>query len=91
MITIAEERPFKSREEVKTQISKCNLVGGIIMILGILFSLVVIISDALDINVFLESSNWLLLAILFVIGSIMPNLHSIMTKHLYGIESEIKK
>jgi hypothetical protein len=48
-------------------------------------------NDALDFNLILESSNWLLLAILFVMGSILPNLHSIMAKHLYGIESERKK
>jgi hypothetical protein len=44
----------------------------------------------LDINVILEASNWLLLAILFVIASFMPFLNSLMAKHLYGIESENK-
>ena len=87
---IANERPFKNREEVKTQISKCNLFAGIILILGILFALIGVIGDALDITLILESSNWLLLAIFFGIASIMPNMHSIMAKHLYGIESENK-
>jgi hypothetical protein len=90
VITIALERPFKNREEVKNIINKCNIAGGILAILGVLFALVGVIGDALDINVILESSNWLLLAILFVVGSFGPNLNSLMAKHLYGIESENK-
>jgi hypothetical protein len=88
---IAKERPFKNREEVKNIISRCNMVGGFLAILGVIFALVGVIGDAININVILESSNWLLLAILFVIGSFGPMLNSIMAKHLYGIESENKK
>ena len=91
MISIAVERPFKNREEVKDIINKCNIAGGFIMILGLIFALLGIICDALDINLILESSNWLLLAILFVIGSFAPYLNSLMAKHLYGIESEKKQ
>ena len=91
MIIIEVERPFKNREEVKKQITLCNMAAGFIMILGLIFALLGIISDALDINLILESSNWLLLAILFIIGSFGPTIHSIMAKHLYGIESEKKK
>ena len=91
MITIAVERPFKNREEVKDIINKCNIAGGFLAILGLIFALVGVIGDALDINVILESSNWLLLAILFVVASILPHLNSLMAKHLYGIESENKK
>jgi hypothetical protein len=89
-VIIIAERPFKNREEVKKQINLCNMVAGLIAILGFLFALIGIISDAFDMNLILESSNWLLLAILFVVGSILPNLNSLMAKHLYGIESEIK-
>ena len=91
MIFIAVERPFKNREEVKNIISKCNLFGGFLAILGVLFALVGVVGDALDINVILEPSNWLLLAILFVVGSFGPMLNSLLAKHLYGIESENKK
>ena len=91
MITIALERPFKNREEVKNIINKCNIAAGFLAILGLIFALVGIIGDALDITLILESSNWLLLAILFVVGSFAPNLNSLMAKHLYGIESENKK
>jgi hypothetical protein len=91
VITIEVERPFKNREEVKTQINLCNIAAGFLVILGLLFALVGIISDALDTTLILESSNWLLLGILFVIASFMPFLNSLMAKHLYGIEDERKK
>ena len=55
-----------------------------------IFAIIGVIGDALDINVILQPSNWLLLAILFVVGSFGPNLNSLMAKHLYGIESENK-
>jgi hypothetical protein len=89
--TIEGEKPFKNREEVKKQINQCNLAAGFLMILGLIFALIGIISDALDITLILESSNWLLLGILFVVGSFAPNLNSLMAKHLYGIETERKK
>jgi hypothetical protein len=91
VITIEYERPFKNREEVKDIIAKCNIAAGFLAILGLIFALVGIISDAFDINLILESSNWLLLGILFVVGSFGPNLNSLMAKHLYGIESGNKK
>jgi hypothetical protein len=91
VITIEYERPFKDRKEVKDIINKCNLAGGFLITLGLIFALVGIISDAFDINLLLESSNWLLLGILFAIGHIGPMLNSLMAKHLYGIESENKK
>jgi hypothetical protein len=89
--TIAYERPFRNREEVKDIISKCNIAGGFLAILGVIFALIGVIGDAIDINVILQPSNWLLLAILFIVGSFGPNLNSLMAKHLYGIESENKK
>jgi hypothetical protein len=91
VITIAVERPFQNREEVKNIINYCNIAAGFLVILGFIFALIGVIGDALDINVILEPSNWLLLAIIFVIASFMPYLNSALAKHLYGIESEIKK
>ena len=91
MITIEVERPFKNRGEVKDIINLCNIAAAIIVVPGLIFALVGVISDAMDKTLFLESSNWLLLAILFVVASFMPFLNSLMAKHLYGIESENKK
>ncbi|UCB58884.1 MAG: hypothetical protein JSV67_00895 [Thermoplasmatales archaeon] len=90
MIIIEVERPFKNREEVKDIINKCNGAAGFLIIIGLVFALVGIIGDALDKTLIIESSTWLLLAILFVIASFMPFLNSALAKHLYGIESENK-
>jgi hypothetical protein len=89
-VIIIAELPFKNREEVKKQINQCSIACSFLAILGLIFALLGIISDALDVNLILESSNWLLLAILFVVGSFGPILNSLMAKHIYGIESENK-
>jgi hypothetical protein len=91
VIIIALEEPFKNHEEVKDIINKCNIAFGFLLILGLIIALIGIIGDTLDIYVILETSNWLLLAILFVIVSFAPFFNSLMAKHLYGIESENKK
>jgi hypothetical protein len=82
---------FNSREEVKTEIRKCAMMAGIITLSGALFALIGVIGDALNMIVILESSIWLLLAIFFGVVAIFPTMHSVMAKHLYGIESERKK
>ena len=89
MITI-EEDFFKNRDKVKNEIRKCGIMTGIYTFLGAIFALIAVIGDALDMNVILEPSNWLLLAIFFGVVAIFPTLHSVMAKHLYGIESENK-
>ena len=83
---IAEDY-FNNRKDVKTEVRKCAIMAGIIIFLGVLFALIGVIGDAFDINVILESSNWLLLAVFFGIIAIFPTMHSVMAKHLYGIES----
>lgn len=87
MISIPENH-FKNREEVKTEIRKCALAGGIITILGFIFAIIGVIGDALDITFILESSTWLLLAVFFGVAALGPIMHSVAAKHLFGIESE---
>ena len=90
MISIPEDF-FKNREEVKTEIRKCAIAAGITILLGFLFALLGVIGDALDITLGLESTSWLLLAVFFGVVAIFPTMHSVMAKHLYGIEAESKK
>jgi hypothetical protein len=89
-VIIIAELPFQNREEVKKQINQCSIAAAFFVTLGFLCALVGIISDALDMNLILESSNWLLLAILFIVCAFAPMLNSMIAKHLYGIESEIE-
>ena len=90
MISITEDF-FRNREEVKTEIRKCGAFGGIITLLGLIFAILGVIGDALDITLILESTSWLLLAVFFGLAAIGPIMHSVAAKHLYGIESESKK
>jgi hypothetical protein len=62
VISIPEDF-FKNSEEVKTEIRKCALFGGIICILSLLSDLVGISGDAIDITLVLESETWLFLAV----------------------------
>jgi len=85
------EKPFKNREDVKKEIRLCGWASGFITIVGLIFAVLGVIGDALDVNLVLESMSWFLLAILAVVSALMPFLNSAVATHLYGIESEIEK
>jgi hypothetical protein len=89
VISIPEDF-FKNREEVKIEIRKCAMMSSIITFLGLVFALLGIIGDVLDITLGLESISWLLLAVFFGVIAVFPTMHSVIAKHLYGIESENK-
>ena len=82
--------PFKNLEEVKTDIRLCNYFAGILELLSIIFAVIGVIGDALNITLVLEANSWLLLAIVVGISAIYPHMNHVMAKHLYGIESESK-
>ncbi|UCC33403.1 MAG: hypothetical protein JSW53_06465, partial [Candidatus Bathyarchaeota archaeon] len=86
----AEDKPFKDREEVKKDIRLCALMGMIVTFASLGFALLGVISDALDMTLGLEPMSWFLLAIVFGLTAITPNMRSSTAKHLYGIESELK-
>jgi len=87
----AEDKPFKDREEVKKDIRLCALMGSIVTFCSIGFAVLGVIGDALNITLGLESMSWFLLAIWAGLTAIIPNMRSSVAKHLYGMESEIKK
>ena len=68
-----------------------NMAEGIVLFVCFAFVALGVVSDALNITFILEPMSWLLLAILAGMMSILPHLNVLMAKHLYGIESEIKK
>lgn len=85
------EKPWKSREDVKKEIRLCGWAGGITEFVGLVFAVLGVIGDALNITLGLESMSWFLLAIVAALLSITPNMRQMVATHLYGIESEIKK
>ena len=88
MVIIITEKPFKDREEVKKEIRVCGMWCNICELLLIIFVILGVIGDALNITLGLESMTWLLLAVFFAVLSIGPHIHIAVAKHLYGIESE---
>ena len=85
---IITEKPFKDREEVKKEIRVCGMWCNICEFLLIIFVILGVIGDALNITLGLESMTWLLLAVFFAVLSIGPHIHIAVAKHLCGIESE---
>lgn len=88
---IEENKPFKDREDVKAEIRKCDLFGGICQYACFLFAALGVIGDAANITLGLESMNWFLLAIVAGLNAIIGHTHSVVAKHLLGIEAERKK
>jgi hypothetical protein len=87
----AEDKPFKDREEVKKDIRQCATVGMACTIGSLVFAVLGVIGDAVNITLGLESISWFLLAIVVGLAALVPNIRSVAAKQLFGIESERKK
>ncbi len=83
-----EGKPFKDREDVKADIRLCALVGTIFQLASFGFAALGVIGDALNITLGLESMSWFLLAIFASLSALVPNMRSLVAKHLFGIETE---
>ena len=82
-----EDKPFNDREDVKTDIRLCALVGNIFSFSSLGFAALGVVGDALNLTLGLESMSWFLPAILFGVTAILPNMRSLTAKHLFGIEA----
>ena len=80
---------FKNREEVKVEIRDCNRFAAISQYACFIFAALGVIGDALDITLGLESMSWFLLAIVAGLNAIIPQMRSLVAKHLFGIETEV--
>ena len=83
-------KPFKDREEVKTDIRLCDWASATLMLISFILATLGVIVDAFDIALVLESTSWFLLAIVAIVAAIFPYLNYVTAKNLYGIESERK-
>ena len=84
------EEPFKNREELKARIKLCGNWNAICVILAFLFVIIAIVWDVLNKTLGLATISWFLLGIFFIGVGIMPTIHLVGYKQLYGIESENK-
>ena len=83
-------KPFKDREEVKTDIRLCDRASATLMLVSIIFVALGVIVDVFDLVLGLESTSWFLLAIFALIAALFPYLNYVTARKLYGIESESK-
>jgi len=91
VISISEEKAFKDREELKKDIRLCFGMGQVFSIGSLIFALLGIIGDVLNISVGLESMSWFLLAIVFGLAALIPNMRSLTGLLLSSMESKRKK
>ena len=82
------ETPFRNREEVETEIRECDRFAAITQWACFIFAGLGVIGDAAGITLGLESMSWFLLAIVAGLNALIGHGHSVMGKHLLGIESE---
>ena len=86
-----EEKPFKNREEVKKEVRICSMASSVGSVLSLLFAALGIISDGLNVTLGLEPMSWFLLAIIACLHAVVPTIHTVVGKHLLGIEAETRK
>jgi hypothetical protein len=86
-----QNQPFKSREHVRAEIRRCAWASSVGMVLGFLFALLGVISDALNVTLILEPISWFLFAIFAGVAAIVPTLHIVAAKQVLGIIAESKE
>ena len=83
--------PFKNREEVKAEIRECDRFAVFTQWACFICAALGVIGDAVNITLGLESMSWFLLAIVFGLNALIGHNHSMIGKHLLGIQAERKK
>lgn len=77
-----EEKPFQNREDVKHEVKLCSTVATVFQLLSLLFAIIGIIGDVLNITLGLGTLSWFLLAIILGVSSVLPSMHAVSAKHL---------
>jgi hypothetical protein len=86
-----ENQPFKNREHVLAEIRRCASFGDVCQYLSFTFVALGVIGDALSIKLGLEPMFWSMLAIVAGLNATIGHTHTVVAKHLPGIEAESKK
>ena len=86
-----EEKPFQTREDVKHEVKLCSTVASLFQVFSLLFAVVGIIGDVLNMALGLETLSWFLLAIILGVFSVGPSMHAISAKHLLYMDKTKKE
>ncbi len=87
----SNDKPFKDREHILWEIGYCNKAANYITVLCLVFAALGIVSDLLSMKLALGATSWLLFSVVTGVLSRAPHLHSIMARHLLGMEIIKKK
>ena len=71
MIPIPEEEPFKDLEVVKADVKRCAWLSSILSVLRLLFAVVGVVGEVLNMTLGLEPMSWFLLAIVCAVNAII--------------------
>ena len=85
------EKPYKDWEEVKKDIIKWRRSNICCIVIALLFVIVGVATETLDVDISMAPTSFFLLAIFFAVVSIAPHIQVVALKSWYGIESERKK
>jgi hypothetical protein len=80
------DKPFENREHIVWEIGFCGRAATYFVTIGLIFAAIGVIGDLLNIKLGLGSTSWFFLAVLFVVGSMTPQLHMLTAKHLRGMD-----
>jgi hypothetical protein len=85
------EKPFENRGAMEKTLSPMGLMGHVTLFLGIIFAVLGIIADAANVALGLESTSWLLLAIVACVVGMPAWLTWGIAMHLLGMEAKTQK
>ncbi len=80
------DKPFENREHIVWEIGFGTKFGTSAIIVSLVFVVLGIIGDLLDMKLGLGSTSWLLVAVVLAVASLVPHMHGILAKQLLGIE-----
>lgn len=83
--------PYKNREHILAEFRFCARMAQAFTLGAMLFTVLGVISDALNTVLLLHTTTWLLLAIGCGIIVIISHMHIMTAKQILGIEAESKK
>jgi hypothetical protein len=83
-------KPYKDWGEVKKEIKYWNGANKTCLVIGLLFILAGVVTEAFNYDFILAPTSWFLLAVFFAVASIAPHISFIALKSWYGVESERK-
>ena len=85
-MSYSQDKPFKDREHILWEIGYCGKATNYLTILSLVFMVVGIMSDLVNMKLALGATSWLLLAVIGGVMSLAPHLHMLMARQLLGME-----